>query len=262
MSEENTTLLSGELGQYLDAIGLRQVWTAAVAAFVAKEAGKGLSTKDFTAELLNKLNGIAEGGQVNVIESVKVNDAMVEIVDKTINITVPRGALASKDKVTAEDLATELINLINGKVDTVPGKGLSTHDYDDAAVAEVAKVANKADKATTLSGYGITDSYTKTEVDSKITSMYKFKGSVNFAELPTEGMENHDSYNIKDEFVTTDIFMEGEGKTYPAGTNVAWVSDEQKWDCIAGTYDFSDFMMKSDIRSLTPEEIAAICTLD
>jgi hypothetical protein len=33
---------------------------------VAKDEGKGLSTNDFTDALLTKLNGIAEGAEVNV----------------------------------------------------------------------------------------------------------------------------------------------------------------------------------------------------
>lgn len=37
---------------------------------VEQVAGKGLSTNDFTTELLNKLNGIASGAQVNAINSV------------------------------------------------------------------------------------------------------------------------------------------------------------------------------------------------
>ena len=33
------------------------------------------------------------------------------------------------------------------------------------------------------------------------------------------------------------------------------------WDVMAGTYDFSDFVMKSDIQFLTEDEINAICVL-
>ena len=42
-------------------------------------------------------------------------------------------------------------------------------EHKEAADALTAAVGNKADKATTLSGYGITDAYTKTEVDTKIS---------------------------------------------------------------------------------------------
>lgn len=42
------------------------------AKFVTKETGKGLSTNDYTTAEKTKLTGIAEGAQVNVIESVSI----------------------------------------------------------------------------------------------------------------------------------------------------------------------------------------------
>lgn len=64
--------------------------TNALGSYVKKEAGKGLSANDFTTELMTKLNGIAEGAQVNKIESIKVNGTAQAIgADKSVNITVP-----------------------------------------------------------------------------------------------------------------------------------------------------------------------------
>ena len=96
-------------------------------------------------------------------------------------------------------------------------------------------------------------------VNQAVAGVYKFIGSVNFAELPMEGMETGHTYNIKDEFETTESFAEGAGKTYPAGTNVAYT--ENGWDCLAGIFDFSNFMMKGDIRNITAEEIDTICVI-
>lgn len=56
---------------------------------VDKESGKGLSTNDFTAELLAKLNGIAAGAQANVIETLKRNGVVLTITNKGVDITVP-----------------------------------------------------------------------------------------------------------------------------------------------------------------------------
>lgn len=152
------------------------------------------------------------------------------------------------------------------------GKGLSTNDYDAAAVAEVAKIANKADKATSLSGYGITDAYTKDEVDTAmngikadIASVYKVKGSIPFASLPTADMEEGDVYNITDAFTVTSGFVEfdsgaSEQKSYPAGTNVVYTANG--WDCLAGTYDFSNFATKSELPvDITEDEINEICVI-
>lgn len=96
-------------------------------------------------------------------------------------------------------------------------------------------------------------------VAQAVSGVYKFIGSVNFSELPTEGMKAGDTYNIKDEFETTESFVDGAGKTYPAGTNVAYT--DNGWDCLAGIFDFSNFMMKNDLRNITAEEIDAICVI-
>lgn len=55
---------------------------------VDKISGKGLSTNDYTNEDQTKLNSIDSGAQVNVIESVKVNNTALTIdsSDKSVNI--------------------------------------------------------------------------------------------------------------------------------------------------------------------------------
>ena len=54
-----------------------------------KETGKGLSTNDYTTAEKNKLNDVASGAQVNVIETVKVNNTALTPSSKAVNITVP-----------------------------------------------------------------------------------------------------------------------------------------------------------------------------
>ena len=47
--------------------------------------------------------------------------------------------------------------------------------------------SEKANKANTLAGYGITDAFTKDEISSKISSVYRYKGSVETkTNLPSE----------------------------------------------------------------------------
>ena len=53
------------------------------------EAGKGLSTNDYSNADKQKLTGIANGAQVNVLESISVNGAPQTISGKGVNITVP-----------------------------------------------------------------------------------------------------------------------------------------------------------------------------
>lgn len=256
------------MSEKLTKSGLRLVWSKIVANFVAKESGKGLSANDFSDAFKTKLEGIAENAQVNVVESIKVNGVAQTVTNKAVNISVPTGELASKDNVSVGDLASDVTELINSKVTKEAGMGLSKNNYDDAAVAEVAKVAGKADKATTLAGYGIDNAYTKTEVDdvikgirTDIASVYKVKGSIAFAELPSAGMAVGDVYNVTDGFTASDAFVTNDqGKEYPAGTNVVYTEDG--WDCMAGTFDFSGFATKAELPiDITEADINEICVL-
>lgn len=103
---------------------------------VDKVSGKGLSTNDYTTEEKNKLSGIAAGAQVNVIETVKVNGIALTPSSKAVNVSVPTGALASKDVVAEGDLATALATKINGKLDASAVTGdLLTHNASEFAVS-------------------------------------------------------------------------------------------------------------------------------
>lgn len=83
-----------------------------------------------TAE--TKLATIAEGAQVNVIEKVKVNGVAQSVTDKAVDIAVPTGALASKDKVAEADLETTLADKISAKA----------NEADLAAIAKTGNVNN------------------------------------------------------------------------------------------------------------------------
>ena len=56
---------------------------------VDKENGKGLSTNDYTTAEKSKLEGIASGAQVNVLESVTVNGSALPVASKSVNVTIP-----------------------------------------------------------------------------------------------------------------------------------------------------------------------------
>lgn len=90
------------------------------------------------------------------------------------------------------------------------------------------KLAVKADKATTLAGYGITDAYTKEETDAKVSSVYRFKGSVaTYSALPTSGQAVGDVWNVED-----------------TGANYAWTGDS--WDKLSETIDLTPYLTKDD----------------
>ena len=77
----------------LDYNGLLYFWTLLKAKLgdkVDKEAGKGLSTNDYTTAEQTKLSGIETGAEVNTIEGIKVNGTLVNPDgNKIVDITVP-----------------------------------------------------------------------------------------------------------------------------------------------------------------------------
>ncbi len=90
---------------------------------------------NFTSALLTKLNGIAEGAAVNVIEKVKVNGTEQTITGKAVDIAVVEGTANGTIKVAGTDVAVH---------------GLGTAAFADADdlgednVIEVVKVNNVA----------------------------------------------------------------------------------------------------------------------
>lgn len=62
--------------------------TDALAGKVDVVAGKGLSANDFTNELLQKLNGIEAGAQVNLINTININNQPLAISGQAVNIPI------------------------------------------------------------------------------------------------------------------------------------------------------------------------------
>lgn len=102
---------------------------------VDKVEGKGLSTNDYTTDEKTKLEGIASGAQANVIETVKVNGVALTPADKAVDVTVPTGALADKNKVAKTDLAADLKTEIEGKVNSDDCGDIISHNVSEFAAA-------------------------------------------------------------------------------------------------------------------------------
>lgn len=120
----------------------------------------------FSKEDFAKLQGIADGAQVNVIERVSVNGAQLPITSKGVNVD--------------------------------------------------------------LSAYAL---------KNDIVGVYRFKGSVAFAQLPAISGEGVTPPKAGDVYNVTDAFSL-DGKNYPAGTNVAFVAASGNvvahWDALGG----------------------------
>lgn len=115
-------------------------------------------------------------------------------------------------------------------------KNLGDYLAKDQTISSInEQLANKQDKgdyATNEVVQAEFESYDKTiksYVDSKLTAVYTYKGSVaNDQALPTQDQTVGDVYNVED-----------------TGKNVAW--DGEKWDELGATVDLSAYAKKSDL---------------
>lgn len=183
------TAIKADIAKKADATAM----STSLAGKVDKVEGKVLSSNDYTTAEKEKLAGLSNYDDTDIKASIatKAN---------------------SNDVYTKEEVNTEL----GKKADKTTVETLTT------------TVNGKADKATTISGYGIEDAYTKTEVDAKVSSVYKYKGSVaNESALPTEGQVVGDVYNLED-----------------TGMNVAWTGEG--WDNLGSVIDLTPYLTKKD----------------
>ena len=191
---------------------------------------------------------VTAGGEPNVLTGVKVNGTALAIAEKMVDILIATGTANGTISVNEVDVAIKGLAALAFKAK------VSQTDLDDALAAVL---ANKADKATTLAGYGITDAYTKEELNAKISAVYKPAGSVAFADLPALA-ENvlGNVYNVTNAFTTTDSFVEGAGNKYPKGTNVVVVKsgEDYKFDVLAGFVDLSGKVDKEDGKGLSAND--------
>jgi hypothetical protein len=155
----------------------------------------------------------------------------IDNVDNTSDANKP----VSTAQATALGLKVDKTTEIAGKA---IGTGISKADLLTALnVADGAEVnvnpdwnavsgdAQILNKPTTISGYGITDAYTKAEVDTKMSVVYRYKGSkTTYEELPTTGQEVGDTYNIVNAHTTAPVFG--------AGSNLTWSGTG--WDILSG----------------------------
>lgn len=104
----------------------------ALAKKVDVEAGKGLSTNDFTNDLKSKLDAIEAGAQANVIENVSMNGEALVIAEKGVNIPlatnttvgVIKGSDVENGVVIDEQGAASVKNLNVGKLVQTDGDWL------------------------------------------------------------------------------------------------------------------------------------------
>lgn len=212
--------------------------------FVAKELKTGspntykvLSDNNLTDELVTKINNAGDS---------TFSGAYADLTGKPAiggkEIASGNQTAASLGLATPTDVTTAANNARTGAVNDIKNLGYQTAANVDAKV-------NAA----------------KTELQNSLGSAFRAKGSTMFASLPAPASATKgDVWNITDQFTTTDQFVDGSGKTLPAGTNVVAVAvtagdtTVMKWDALTGMIDLSGYMRKTDITPASDAEIDAL----
>lgn len=103
----------------------------------------------------------------------------------------------------------------------------------------------------------------KTRLDKltgTVTAVYTPAGSLDSPDPSKLIKENVGKvYNISKEFTTeSDNFLEGDGKKYPAGTNIVVIeseTDTYKFDALSGIVDLSEYSTTSAVQSMITSSI-------
>ena len=149
---------------------------------------------------------------------------------------------------------------------------------DEVAKAQLAaalksEIEGKADSATTISGYGITDAYTKDEIDAKIVSAYKPGGQIAPAAVAAsllvaanEGKVYDLNADLTLDATTAALFVDGTaGEKFPEGSNIAVINTAAegetavyKFDALPGFVDLSNYATLDDVEAASAADITAI----
>lgn len=219
----------------------------------------------FTGGFVGEYDGSSElnviiptSGATKGILTIQLNGGTTEDVDKiTFN-----GATNKSINITPESIGAITQSILNNYLPLTGGTltGSLTAPIFNGDLNGNATSASKVNNKLTFSGYqssiydgssdvsitipnllsqltNDTNFATVSYVDSKVSSVYKFKGSVeNYSDLPTSGNEVGDVWDIVNADPTNNI---------KAGDNVVWTGTY--WDNLGGITDLSNYYNKSEI---------------
>lgn len=225
---------SGNSGKFLTTNGTTASW---VDVYTEAEIDNKISALNTT------INGKASSSALSALETkVDTNTSSIGTINTTLGTKANSEDVYTKtqtDNLLSAKATTaalnEAVESLEGSIESIntnlakkaDASTVYTTSQIDTKVGDLNTAINKkATSATTLSGYGIADAYTKTEVDAKVASVYRYKGSVaSESKLPTSGMVVGDVYDIQD-----------------TGMNVAW--NGTAWDKLGISVDLTPYLTK------------------
>lgn len=211
ISEDNVISIaidSDSLEQSLTTLQSNIDKEAATARAAETKLGNDIATEKNRAQSAEQT--ISTNLQNEINRSTQVDTQHTNAINKEVQDRKEAIATEVRDRNAAILVET---NRANAKEEELDNK------ITDHTAATNAALALKADKS---------DTYTKAQVDAKLSGAYKVKGSSTFEALPKDNNVVGDVYNI------TNAFNLG-GKHYDAGTNVVWTEDG--WDALSGSFD-------------------------
>lgn len=211
ISEDNVISIaidSDSLEQSLTTLQSNIDKEAATARAAETKLGNDIATEKNRAESAEQTIGTNLQNEIN--RSTQVDTQHTNAINKEVQDRKEAIATEVSDRNAAILVET---NRAKAKEEELDNK------ITDHTAATNAALALKADKS---------DTYTKAQVDAKLSGAYKVKGSSTFEALPKDNNVVGDVYNI------TNAFNLG-GKHYDAGTNVVWT--EEGWDALSGSFD-------------------------
>lgn len=184
---------------------------------------------------------------------------------KETSLTKLAALKALAEKVAKDYTEKTEFNTLSTKVDGLVTAGGEPNKIEKIKVNGQEQSITPADKSVDITVptkvKDLTDNAdyaTKEEVKAQVSAVYKPGGSVEFSELPAATKDNLGTvYNVSDAFTTDTKFVEGTGKSYPAGTNVVVVdagSSSYKYDVLAGFVDLSGYVKKDGSKVLSTND--------
>lgn len=203
------------------------------------------------------------------LEKIQIAGVNQEITDHTVNIPLATagldGAMRKSDKskldgIEAGAQVNKVLSVAGRQGAVVLGKtdvGLGNVDNTSDATKPVSGPTQAALnlKANSADVYKKTETYTRSEVDTKVagavSTVYKPKGSkATISEIiALTDAKPGDVWNVEAEFMLS-------GKKYPASTNVVCVTatsgsshTDANWDALGGTVDLTPYAKTTDVNT-------------
>jgi hypothetical protein len=217
--------------------------SAQAAAKTAVEAGSADSVYYIGMPLVVVEDSVATLYVINGDKTLKPVGSSVEVDEKTI--------VFNDGKLTLDGFA----DATTGQQPRIASDGtLEWYTPDTSSVSGLQEAVGQLQTDVDALESNLADNYyNKTQIDSKITSVYKPGGSYAFASLPAASADTVGYvYDVTDAFVTTNDFVEGAGHNYPAGTNVVVIEvagepTAYKYDVMSGFVDLSDYVTDEEL---------------